>query len=62
MENQKALIRNIERADVQDVAKHKYAEILIKNFNNVEVRRYLQGKYKSTGDYFYMGLLKTNIQ
>lgn len=59
--DKKRLIENIEREDVWDSAKHSYADTLIEKYNTEDVRDYLLNKFKETGDYYYMSLLKEKV-
>jgi len=59
--DKKRLIKNIEREDVWDSAKHSYADTLIEKYNTEDVRDYLMNKFKETGDYYYMSLLKEKV-
>jgi hypothetical protein len=59
--DKKRLIENIEREDVWDSAKHSYADTLIEKYNTEDVRDYLMNKFKETGDYYYMSLLKEKV-
>jgi hypothetical protein len=52
------LIENIKREDVWDTAKHSYAETLIKKYDSEDVRDFLFERFKKTGDYYYISLLK----
>ena len=59
--DKKRLIENIEREDVWDSAKHSYGDTLIEKYNTEDVRDYLMNKFKETGDYYYMSLLKEKV-
>jgi hypothetical protein len=59
--DKKKLIENIEREDVWDSAKHSYADTLIQKYDTEDVRDYLMDKFKETGDYYYMSLLKEKV-
>ena len=52
------LIENIERDDVWDSAKHSYADTLLEKYDSNEVRNYLINKFKETGDYYYISIVK----
>jgi len=52
------LIENIEREDVWDSAKHNYADTLLEKYDSKEVRDYLTNKFKETGDYYYISIVK----
>lgn len=52
------LIENIERDDVWDSAKHNYADTLLEKYDSNEVRSYLVNKFKETGDYYYISIVK----
>lgn len=52
------LIENIERDDVWDSAKHTYADTLLEKYDSNEVRSYLINKFKETGDYYYISIVK----
>ena len=52
------LIENIEREDVWDSAKHNYANTLLEKYDSNEVRSYLINKFKETGDYYYISIVK----
>ena len=52
------LIENIEREDVWDSAKHNYADTLLEKYDSNEVRSYLVNKFKETGDYYYISIVK----
>ena len=51
-------IENIERDDVWDSAKHSYADTLDEKYDSNEVRNYLINKFKETGDYYYISIVK----
>ena len=52
------LIENIEREDVWESAKHNYADTLLEKYDSNEVRSYLINKFKETGDYYYISIVK----
>lgn len=52
------LIENIERDDVWESAKHNYADTLLEKYDSNEVRSYLVNKFKETGDYYYISIVK----
>jgi len=56
------IINNIEREDVWDSAKHNYANLLIERHDSEFVRDYLFKKFKETNDYYYMSLLKVDVE
>jgi hypothetical protein len=49
---------NINRNDVWDRAKHKYASILLETYESEDTRKFLWDKFKTTGDYYYCSILK----
>ena len=59
MITKKLLIENITREDVWDSAKHRYADMLLEKYDDEEVRTFLLNKFKKTGDYYYMSIIKT---
>jgi len=52
------LIENIERDDVWDSAKHNYADTLLEKYDSKETRNFLFEKFKETGDYYYISIVK----
>lgn len=54
----KDIINKIEDTSTWDSAKHRYAEKLLNEYDNKEVRDYLWNKFRNTKDYFYCKLLK----
>jgi len=54
----KEIINKIEDTRTWDTAKHRYAEKLLSEHGNQEVRDYLWNMFKTTNDYFYCKLLK----
>lgn len=54
------IIKEIENPKNWMYAKHRYAEILLKEFDSEQTRDYLFNTFKETGDYFYNKLLKDN--
>ena len=56
------LIKEIESITNWRVSKHKYTEILLQEYDSIEIRKYIWKKYHDTGDYFYNKLLKDHIK
>ena len=54
-----AIMEKINSNDVWDSAKHLYASLLLESYDSKEVREFLWDKFKTTGDYYYCSILKT---
>lgn len=54
------IIKKIEDIGTWDSAKHRYAEMLLREYDGGDVRDYLWNKFRNTQDYFYCKLLKDN--
>lgn len=58
MITKESIIENITREDVWDSAKHRYADMLLQEYDNEDVRTFLMDKFKKTGDYYYISIIK----
>jgi len=56
----KEIINKIEDNRTWDSAKHKYAEKLLSEYDTNEVGDYLRHKFRSTKDYFFCSILRSN--
>ncbi len=58
MKTKESLIENITREDVWDSAKHRYADMLLEEYDDEDVRTFLMDEFKKTGDYYYISIIK----
>ena len=50
MKTKESLIENITREDVWDSAKHRYADMLLEEYDDEDVRTFLIDEFKKRGD------------